>query len=306
VEWAELFARVDDKWLRVQCWRFARRCSARGIIPTQVTQETVDEFAAELEERLAPKKARKIVVTTCRNWKYATMQYPKVWPLVRLDPGSRQRFYRTPWAEVDANFRADGERMLDAFSNPLNLAKGLKKPYGARSIEELRGILARLYTVALTHHQPRQAITSLADLVRPDVAHSILRFYLDRFGAENTEQAGTVADVLCVVAKYWVRAPEDELEILARHRSVLKRPPKGMTAKNRAMLRRFIDEGRVDRLLSQGEQALAAFNKIRSPLRRDALALEVALAIEILIAAPVRPKNLASISLSRHLVSTGE
>ena len=72
------------------------------------------------------------------------------------------------------------------------------------------------------------------------------------------------------------------------------------------MLRRFTDEDRVENLLTQGEQALAAFHRLRHPLRRDALALEVALAIEILIAAPVRVQNLASISLSRHLVSSSE
>ncbi len=196
--------------------------------------------------------------------------------------------------------------MLTAFSSKLDLVDGFSRPYGPRSVEELRGALARFYTVAVTHHQPKTAITSLADLVAVDVVRSILQFYLDKFGVEDTKAAGRAAHFLYVVAKYWVKAPEDHLKILAKHRRTLKQSAREMTEKNRAMLRRFTDEDRVENLLTQGEQALAAFNRLRHPLRRDALALEVALAIEILIAAPVRVQNLASISLSRHLVSSSE
>lgn len=66
-------------------------------------------------------------------------------------------------------------------------------------------------------------------------------------------------------------------------------PTTGMTEKNRAMLRQFEDDGRIDLLLAQGERALAAFTRLSGPRVPDALTLQSAFAMELLLAAPVRP-----------------
>jgi hypothetical protein len=84
------------------------------------------------------------------------------------------------------------------------LVEGFRRPYAPRTIEELRRILERLYTVAIRHHRPTPIIKSVADLVRVDVVHSILGHYLERFGTENTKSAGKYAHFLYVVAKYWL------------------------------------------------------------------------------------------------------
>jgi integrase len=95
--------------------------------------------------------------------------------------------------------------------------------------------------------------------------------------------------------------PDPDIEELRRFRRVTKCKQKGMTEKNKAMLRLFEDEEYADRLLSQGDKALAEFLKLERPSVRDALALQSALAIELLIAAPVRSQNLCSIEIDRHL-----
>ena len=191
--------------------------------------------------------------------------------------------------------------MLARFSSKLDSVDGFRRPYEAKTIAELRRIMERLYTVAVQHHQPSPTLTSLADLVQLDVVRSILGYYLERFGSENTRSAGKYAHFLYVVAKYWVKVSEDDLKALHKHRKVLKPPATGMTDKNRAMLRLFDDE-RIQGLLSQGQEALATFNRTKSPRQCDALALQLACAIELQTAAPLRPQNLASICLSRHLV----
>ena len=305
-EWERLFTAVGKQWLRPECGRLGRWCSAKNILPSQVDQAVADRYSMDLAERTCAARPRKAYVAMCRAWNRAAEQQPALWPQVRLDPGDQRGFYRTPWEQAHAGFRTDVEGMLAGFGSRLNLVDGFKQPYAPSSVEELRSVLARLYTVAATHHRPAMAITSLAELVSVEVVRSILEFYLARFGVDNTKTAGRCAHYLYVIAKYWVRVPDDHLKILAKHRATLAQPMNGMTQKNRAMLRRFNDEARVDRLLTQGEQALAAFNKIRRPCRRDALALQYALAIELLTAAPVRVQNLASISLSRHLVRNSD
>jgi hypothetical protein len=98
--------------------------------------------------------------------------------------------------------------------------------------------------------------------VRVDAVRSILGHYLDRFGTENTKSVGKYAQFLFIVAKYWVKAAQADLDVLRKHRTVLKPPVTGMTDKNRAMLRVF-DGERIKRLLGQGEEALATFRRTK-------------------------------------------
>jgi integrase len=207
-----------------------------------------------------------------------------------------------PDDQIDPRFRADLEVMLTRFSSRIDLVEGFRRPYEASTIAELRRILLRLYSVAVSQHCPTPIIRALRDLVRPEVVRSVLEYYLAHFGRENTKSAGKYAHYLYVVAKYWVKLAKRDLKVLHRYRTNLKPQHLGMTEKNRRTLRLFEDEARVERLLFQSDKALAVFNRSLQPRRRDALALQSAVAIAILIAAPVRSHNLASIHIGRHLI----
>jgi integrase len=300
-EWAGLFAAVADPSLKHACGRFARWCSSNKILPAEVDQGVADRYEQDLGKRLVAARPRQAYVGMCRSWNNARARRPALWPQVRLDAGDRRNITTMRREQVEADYLADQEEMLSRFGSKLNRVKGFDRPYAPRTIEELRRILERLYTVAIRHHRPTPIIKSLADLVRVDVVRSILGHYLERFGTENTKSACKYAHFLYVVAKYWVKAPRADLEVLREHRTVLKPPRTGMADKNRAMLRLF-DDPRIQLLLSQGQDALATFNKTKSPRQSDALALQLACAIELQTAAPLRPQNLASICLSRHLV----
>jgi integrase len=299
-EWEGLFAAMTERTARA-CRRFARWCTLKNLKPGQVNQAVADQYAADLCQRMAAARPRQVYRDLCRDWNAAAARHAVVWPQVRLKAGDRRNITVMPREQIDADYRADQEDMLARFGSKLNLVGGLRKPYAPRSIEELRRVLERLYTVALRHHRPMPRIKSLADLVRVDVVRSILGHYLDRFGTENTKSVGKYAHFLFIVAKYWVKAPQADLEVLRKHRTVLKPPATGMTDKNRAMLRLF-DGERIKRLLGQGEEAVATFRRTKRPRQCDALALQLACAIELQTAAPLRPQNLASICLPRHLV----
>ena len=119
--WARLLDETDDPWLGLQCGRFFRWCSAKGILPCQVIQASADQFALDLEELMPTHRSRKAFVTMCRGWNKAASKRSDLWPPVRLDPGDKRRFYRTPWSQVEPGYRADVERMLTAFSSKLDL-----------------------------------------------------------------------------------------------------------------------------------------------------------------------------------------
>jgi integrase len=305
-EWDSLFAAIGDPTLRRSCGRFGRWCSAKGTLPAQVTQQHAEAFAAELADLLPSSRARQAFVGLCRAWNRAAAEYPLLWPQVRLEPGDRRRAYVMPRDQIDPQFLADLEHMLQRFGSWLDLPDGLKKPFARRTLTELRRILLRLYTVALRHHRPTPDIRGLADLVRPAIVRSVLGYYLDRFGVtdpENTKSAAKYAHFLYLVAKCWAGAPPETIKFLYNKRATLTpKRKKGMAEKNRRTLHYFKDEARSERLLLQGEKALAVFLRLTRPSVRDALALQLALAIAMLIAAPVRSQNLASIHLERHLI----
>jgi len=301
--WSHLFQTVADKDVVKACGRFARWGTSLGIEPLGVDQAAAENFRDELATRMLSTKSRAAYVRLCRGWNKAAAEYPAVWPQLRLAAGDLRRFTVLPRAQIDVNFIADLESMLSAFGTRLKMPKGFRKPYESSTLNELRRILLRLYSVGLNVCPRIAKLSSLSDLVRVDVAEAIIGFYLEMFGDENTMSAHKYAHYLYVVAKYWVGLPPAQLETLTQFRSRTQPRHTGMTATNRSMLRQFEnDNDRVGRLLFQGAAELAKFNKIRRPGMRDALELQSALAIEILIAAPVRPQNLCSISLTRHLV----
>ncbi|HVY43360.1 MAG TPA: tyrosine-type recombinase/integrase [Hyphomicrobiaceae bacterium] len=301
-EWQALFDAISDAPHKRGLGRLARWASGNGILPSHVDQTVAGRYAVDLAERMLVGRPRAAFTSMCRSWNRVAAQYPEIWPQVRLDAGDRRRAYTLPPERIDAGFSCDLEAMLARFSDRLHLPDGFTRPYEASTCDEMRRIYRRLYTVGVREHQPQPRITSLADLVRVEIAHTILAHYLNRFGQHNTKSACRYAHFLYLAAKYWVRVPADQLTKLHKWRRDLKPPATGMTPKNRAMLRQFESEERVDRLLAQGAEALAQLVKRTSLSAHDARKFQIALAMDLLLAAPVRPQNLASISLSRHLM----
>ena len=78
-----------------------------------------------------------------------------------------------------------------------------------------------------------------------------------------------------------------------------------MTEKNRATLRQFDDVDRIKALLDLPDRLYARLPCGQGPGLRQAVELQIALAVALLIAAPVRVRNLASIHLQRNIVRTG-
>ena len=67
-----------------------------------------------------------------------------------------------------------------------------------------------------------QTIRSLADLVQPEALRTALNFFWSRNGARKTSQLHGFALTAIKIAKYWVKAPlEDVAELQAiRRRSI--------------------------------------------------------------------------------------
>jgi integrase len=131
--------------------------------------------------------------------------------------------------------------------------------------------------------------------------------------------------ILLPVAKYWVKAPPEQIKKLQDCRDRLDKKPKGMTEKNRKLLAQFDEDavvetfvGLPDRIMEDVARAEAAIAKgtkqprsryTRRSLktsRQRARLVHTAVAIEILIMAPLRRGNLGGIEIGIHLLPHGD
>ena len=117
-------------------------------------------------------------------------------------------------------------------------------------------------------------------------------------------QISNLADFLPTLATR-LDMPEDVITRLKRMKKKLKVTQHGMTARNREALRAFDDHAAVEALLGLPQRILREVRASGRKGYREAKLIQTALAIELLLNAPVRIQNLASIDLDRHLLEVG-
>ena len=99
-----------------------------------------------------------------------------------------------------------------------------------------------------------------------------------------------------------MKVSPEHLEALRQLRKQVNPESPGMTARNRARLRQFDDPVNVARLINLPETIVRRLAAEDRPTYNAAIRMQSALAIAIVLAAPLRVKNLAGLTLDRHFV----
>jgi integrase len=158
---------------------------------------------------------------------------------------------------------------------------------------------------ALVHSgQAPETVRSLADLVEPEALKTALAFFWSRNGKRKTGQIHNFALTAIKIAKWWVKSPPEQVAALQAIRRQVNPKQTGMTARNRARLRQFDDPENRRRLINLPQMILRSLPRSERPSYGQAIRLQSAMAIEILLNAPMRAKNLASLHLGRHVIRT--
>jgi hypothetical protein len=110
-----------------------------------------------------------------------------------------------------------------------------------------------------------------------------------------------LAGSLIAIAKEWVRVPNDALAALKATRHKLGALQFGLTDKNKNVLRQFNDKGLLRRLVTLPDRLWRQAAAELKTSRRQFIDLQNALAIDILLVAPLRMKNLTSINFDEHI-----
>jgi integrase len=303
-DWARLHEQLPSKMLRHSLSRLLHYCSAQGLAPEKVDDAVFERFQVALLESSLVKQPEKIVQRSKVCWNQAVDAVPG-WPQHELDIPSRRNWYALPLAAFPASFAADVEAWLDRLGGS-DLTEDLPfRPVVPSSLAKRRRELRQLASALVHQGREPASITSLRDLVALDAARQALEYVMARTGGKPTSQLASLSALLLGIARHWVGVDakhEAKLKNLARR----CRPRRGgMAAKNRAMLRQFEDPDTVLRLLTLPAQLVKGLEKEPRLSVHWARQVEMAVAIELLLVAPIRLGNLTNLNLDRHLIRVG-
>jgi len=308
--WKALYDQIPTPRLRLGLSGFLRYCSASGIDPSPtVSQATVQAFvqyAGEVQFTVKPRDLHKQVV---RCWNRAR-ELVLGWPQTTLTvPDFRPKATSLPWNAFPPSFVQDVERYLSLLSGQSLLDEDAPdRACKPSTIEHRRTCLRLAASAAVKEGVSIDALRLLADLVSPSVTRLILDHYLAKKGGKVVTFTIDLAERLYAVAKVYVKAPEAQSQVLKRYCVKLRaargqRP--GLTAKNMAVIRHFKDPGNRARLKALAGKLFDEALKEQDAPIQAAVKAAIALAIQILLVAPMRLANLAALSLEDNVVQVG-
>ena len=304
--WRLLFTQLPDKRIRSGLSRFFRYCSKDRIEPLQVNDNTVSEFNDELsrDSFIPGKKRRGIYRRTTRLWNEAAESVAD-WPDTRLTvPDQRKPRITYPLSAFPISFQEDVTAYLAWLEDKDPLADHRPPNRCKPRTIKLRCNQIQLAASALVD-QGRHIndIRSLSDLVALEAAKNILRHYLKKKDDKPTSFIQNLAITLKAIAEHWVKVPADQLAALKRVKHQLGHQKFGMTEKNLRILRQFDDDHNRRLLLEL--PGLLMQRAASQPTAKAAITAQKAIAIEMLLMAPIRTGNLISLRFDQHLVKPG-
>ncbi|WP_448208702.1 tyrosine-type recombinase/integrase [Azospirillum sp. sgz302134] len=299
--WAALYDALPSKFARCALTRFIRYCCQHGIEPEAVDDEVIRRFRGYLDE-----------VDFCRD--PATMQRDLVrtwnrmidavegWPRQPLALPPNKRRWSLGWDAFPPSLRADTEAWLaqQAGHDPLD-EFGPARPLKPATIIARRQQTLMWASAIARHGRDPATLTDLAALVSIDAFKDALRHLLDPANSHGTAQPAALAISMLAAARHWVRLPEAQLKELQRLVKRVRPPRQGLTEKNRSILRQIDNPARRHDLLDFPRRVMDDVRRQGPPTRSQALRVQIALAVELLLMTVIRRGNLVALHLDRHL-----
>jgi integrase len=302
--WQELRSKLPSGTaLRDQPSRFFHYASVQSIEPAAVNDQVLERFHEALIAESIVRYPYEIYRATAKSWNTAARSVSG-WPQQRLTVPSRARVFSQPWGTFPPTLEDDVEAYLRRAAG-LNLSDDhFTRAQRPATIDTRRKQLRLLATAIVKSGMAAEALTDLREMLAPEIAARGLQYLLVRNGGASSVQISNLADFLPTLARR-LDMPEDVIGGLGRMKKKLKITQKGMTARNREALRAFDDQAAVEALIGLPHRILREVQASGRSGYREAKLVQTAVAVEVLLNAPVRIENLASIELGRHLLEVG-
>ena len=305
--WQAIWDLADEgKALYARRWasRLMHFCSAQQISPDSVN----DHVAASLLEALIEES---LVLNPRERWKGILRAWNILADLLpsrslpKLSIPNDSRTYTFPLKEFPESFQSEIEAAIKRWSGSDLLDEDApEKPLAPATLKKRRIQLRELASGLVLSGWDIGDVNSIAVLVEVEAAKTILRFYLERAGGKKTSRIHGLAVILKTLARHTVGVEEDHYQQLASLCDRLDPKHSGMTEKNRGRLRPFDDPRNVGLILNLPKKTTDQARLNDSGIEKDALRVQWAVAVEILLMAPMRRKNLAGLHIDRHILRT--
>ena len=304
-DWALRWDLLPEGERRYRLSRLFSFCSQRGIRPDEVDDTTIVAFKDWLENATLIGHPDQIVMATVSAWNKAVGDVDG-WPMRRLALPAGYTPYTLKWDELPEALRLDTEAWFARNTNPDPFDDDAPlRPWRPNTVKSRHFGVRQLVSALQQRGHDITKLRSLTDLVEVETAKEALRFFVERKGGATSSQIAGLASMLTAIAEHWVKVDRDHLNRLKRIKSQLAHPQPGLTAKNRERLRQFTDHGNLIAFLSLPQTILARLQRKKALTVGDALLMQIAVAIEILLMAPFRRHNLVAIELDKNVVHVG-
>ena len=299
-EWSELLSRIPDRGSSYRLSRMARLLLGAGVGPKVVDAEVMAGFARDLLQDNRVSRPKQIHRAACLAWNDCVDAVPG-WPGQKVMVPNNRRDYSLDWCAFPESLRIEVDAYIEHLAGNDLLAETATHPASPVTINFRRIQLRQLASALAESGREPGTIGSLADLVSVGAAKAILSFFLKRRDKRKTGQIHNFALLLVNIAKHWVKVGPEQLELLQKLRRNVDPGKKGLTDKSRARLRQFDDPQNVERLVQLPEQIAEDLRGKDRGGVADALRMQSAVALAILLVAPLRVKNLARLNLEYHI-----
>ena len=307
--WQQLWDLMEgDTYGRTELSRLFRYCSANGIVPSDLSDAISSDFLTALEAESLIKKPKVRHQSVCRVWnRLADDHAASGWPQIELSvPKYDDRLYSIDLSLVSDTIKDDLEGYLSHLGGT-DLFGSMVKPFRPKSLAIFRGHFWR-YLSALHHSGvDLTEVISLDELVVPAMFERGMRWFYERNGKKTSKHIGEVAwAVRCYAIKY--RACDDD--VLAFYQRAIERlriKTPGLSDKNRTAMAQFNDPKAVTRYVALPStlwtRAVEISLTTEGAKKRKAaqIMVQAAIAIEIMMFAPIRIHNLSTIRLDEHM-----
>jgi integrase len=298
---------VEDRYAKDVLSPFFRFLSAHGIAPDDVDNGHAEGFQAYRKETSFRKVKRSQHRALVRCWNASAARIP-AWPQITLtEPPYAKAFTGPAVEEFPQGLRDDIDAYCERIGKRHKTVSGrIFPPCKQSTIDMRRRELIAAVRGAVAAGIPTEELKSLRDLLRPDRVELLLDYYWERNGEKPSLYTIDLASKLLVLARSEDLA-EVDIERLDEVRIALEHyRSTGLTEKNRKLIRQ-IAQTEVWREVVRLPQRLMAEARASAKTKpyRAAVTAQLAIAILILIRAPVRIKNLASIRIGINLIRPG-
>jgi site-specific recombinase XerD len=287
--------------LKRKVWACARYLSGLGVDADAVSLNDLHSYRDTILNDRMRANAEQAWDHFLWGWNRAVDQFPDIWPQITIPRVEKREVYVYPFAYFPASFEADVNAYADRMRNvnldddgPLRPSRPATIATRTRQLRTAASVLARSGVDPAT-------ITGIARLVEVDNFKLILHFHMERAGGKTSAGVAQIASCLRNIARHYVKVDEEhdrKMSALCKRVSV---QTGGLTAKNRERLRPFDDTEHVRLFLCLPDTIRQQVERDKRAPAQKAVLAQVAAAIALLLATPIRNANLCAIDIHRHL-----